>query len=111
MADILEIEARLAAMELVLVTHILQSGVATAGFDPKAFATGRRDAWRSIGQAMCMACADEGDEQQFTRAYAEALERFGQMLVALAEPVQEAIDEVDQLRSAPDRENMTGSTP
>ncbi len=100
MADNIELEARIAALELVLVTHMLQSGVATPGFDARAFATGRRDAWHAIGHAMCVGCASEGEEQQFTRAYADALERLGHMLVALADPVQEAIDEIDELRSA-----------
>lgn len=109
MADHIELEARIAAMELVLVTHLLQSGVATPGFDPRAFATSRRDAWHAIGQAMCVGCATEDEEQQFTRAYAEALERLGHMLVALAEPVQEAIDEIDELRSAPSPAEQAGN--
>ena len=99
MADYVELEARLAALELVVVTHLLQSGVATPGFDPHAFASGRRDAWAAIGSAMCQACSSEVEDQRFTRAYAAALERLGQMLVTLADPVQEAIDEVDQLAS------------
>lgn len=94
MADHVELEARIAALEMVLATHMLQSGVSTPGFDPTAFATGRRDAWAAIGHAMCEACASEDEEKRFTRAYADALERLGHLLVTLAAPVQEAIDEV-----------------
>jgi glycine/D-amino acid oxidase-like deaminating enzyme len=85
---------------MVLATQMLQSGIATPGFDPTAFATGRRDAWSAIGNAMCEACNSEAEEQRFTRAYAEALERLGHLLVVLAEPVQEAIDEVQQAGTA-----------
>jgi hypothetical protein len=98
MADLVELEARLAALELVVSSHLLQSGIATPGFDPHAFASGRRDAWATIGNAMCEACTSDAEEQRFTTAYAAALERFGHLLVALAAPVQEAIDEVDAIR-------------
>jgi len=100
-ADYVELEARLSALELVLVTHVLQSGVLTPGFDPTAFASGRRDAWSAIGDAMCESCTSDAEEQKFTRAYAAALERLGHLLVTLAAPVQEAIDEVDELKSSP----------
>lgn len=95
MADLLEIEARISALELVLVTQILQTGVGTAGFDPKAFAASRRDAWAAIGRAMCTDCTSDADEDRFTRAYAAALERIGHLMVTISEPIQEAIDEVD----------------
>ncbi|HEX8402914.1 MAG TPA: hypothetical protein VF628_14590 [Allosphingosinicella sp.] len=103
MADLVELEARLAAMEMILVTQLLQSGVATPGFDPHAFARGRRDAWAAIGNAICTECTSDADEHRFTLAYAAALERMGHLLVALAAPVQEAIDEVDELRAEPRR--------
>jgi hypothetical protein len=77
-----------------VVTHILQSGIADAAFDPKAFATSRRDAWAAIGSAMCQSCSSQSQEDRFTRAYAAALERLGHLLVTLADPIQEAIDEV-----------------
>lgn len=95
MADLIELEGRISAMELVIVTHILQSGIGTPGFDPRAFAASRRAAWSAIGEATCKGCASEVEEQRFAEAYAAALERLGHLLVALAEPVQEAIDEVD----------------
>ena len=101
MADLVDLEARLAAMEMILVTHLLQSGVATPGFDPHAFASGRRDAWAAIGHAICTECANDADERRFTQAYAAALDRMGHLLVALAAPVQEAIDEVDELGAGP----------
>jgi hypothetical protein len=100
-ADHVELEARISALEMVVATHILQSGIATPGFDPTAFANGRRDAWSAIGNAMCEACSSEAEEKRFTRAYADALERLGNMLVVLAEPVQEAIDEVQQMDATP----------
>ena len=100
MSDQIEFEARLAALELVLATHILQSGVTTPGFDPQEFALGRRDAWTAIGSAMCQACTSDSEDQRFTQAYSEALQRMGHLLVMLAAPVQEAIDEVDEIRSA-----------
>jgi hypothetical protein len=103
MADLVDLEARLAAMEMILVTQLLQSGVATPGFDPHAFAGGRRDAWAAIGAAICEECTSDADERRFTQAYAAALERIGHLLVALAAPVQEAIDEVDELRAEPSR--------
>jgi hypothetical protein len=96
-ADFVELEARIAALEMVLTTHMLQSGIGTLGFDPTAFATGRRDAWSAIGNAMCEACTSQEEERRFTQAYAAALERLGNLLVTLAEPVQEAIDEVQQM--------------
>ena len=96
MADLVDLEARIAAMEMVLATQMLQAGVATPGFDPVSFAVGRRDAWSAIGNAICEACTSEVEEQKFTRAYADALERLGTLLVTLAAPVQEAIDEVQQ---------------
>ncbi len=101
LADYVELEARIAALELVLVTHVLQSGLTVPGFDPQAFASGRRDAWSAIGKAMCEACTSDEEERQFARAYAAALQRIGDFLVTLVEPVQEAIDEVAQLGSAP----------
>lgn len=94
MVDMVELEARTAALELVVATHILQSGIVDAAFDPKAFASSRRDAWAAIGNAMCQSCGSQSQEDRFTRAYAAALERFGHLLVTLADPIQEAIDEV-----------------
>jgi len=94
MADLIDLEARISALEMIVVTHILQSGVGLAGFDPTAFATSRRDAWAAVGKAVCAGCSTEADETQFAQAYARALERIGQLLVVLAEPVQEAVDEV-----------------
>lgn len=95
MADLLEIEARISALELVLVTQMLQAGVGTPGFDPKAFAASRRAAWASISQAMCMDCTSDAEEDRFTRAYAAALERIGHLMVTISGPIQDAIDEVD----------------
>lgn len=92
MADSIELEARISALELVVLTHVLQSGLPDAAFDPKAFAVSRRDSWAAIGTAMCQECTDE--DQAFTRAYSAALERLGHLLVALSEPVQDAISEV-----------------
>jgi hypothetical protein len=94
-SDLLELEARISALELVLVTQILQAGVGTVGFDPKAFAASRRDAWASIGRAMCADCSSDQDEDRFTRAYAASLERIGHLMVTIADPIQQAIDEVD----------------
>jgi hypothetical protein len=94
MADTVELEARIAALELVVATHVLQSGLADAAFDPRAFAVSRRDAWAAIGTAMCEGCSS--DDDAFTRAYAASLERIGHLLVTLADPIQEAIDEVSQ---------------
>ena len=79
---------------MIVVTHILQSGLSTDGFDPTAFATSRRDAWAAVGKAVCDGCSSEVEEQRFAHAYARALERIGHLLVALADPVQEAVDEV-----------------
>jgi hypothetical protein len=93
MADAIELEARIAALELAVMTHILQSGLDSAAYDPRAFAVSRRDAWTSIGTAMCQDCSSEGEERRFTLAYATSLERLGHLLVRLAEPVQEAMDE------------------
>jgi glycine/D-amino acid oxidase-like deaminating enzyme len=93
MADAIELEARIAALELAVMTHILQSGLDNAAYDPRAFAVLRRDAWTSIGAAMCQDCSSDDEERRFTLAYAAALERLGHLLVRLAEPVQEAMDE------------------
>jgi hypothetical protein len=99
MADNLELEARISAMELVVLTHILQSGIESAAFDPRAFAASRRDAWAAIGKSICDGCGSAAEEEKFARAYAAALERMGHLLVELAQPVQEAIDEVNALGS------------
>jgi glycine/D-amino acid oxidase-like deaminating enzyme len=92
--DAIDLEARISALELAVMTHILQSGLASPLYDPRAFAAARRDAWMGVGAAMCQDCSSDGDERRFTEAYAGALERLGHLLVSLAEPVQEAIDEV-----------------
>jgi glycine/D-amino acid oxidase-like deaminating enzyme len=76
------------------MTHILQSGLDSSAYDPRAFAAGRRDAWVTIGTAMCQDCSSQAEERRFTEAYAAALERLGHLLVSLAEPVREAMDEV-----------------
>lgn len=94
MADNLELEARISALELAVLTHILQSGLDNAAFDPRSFAATRRDAWASVGTAMCEGCTSDDEENRFMRAYAAALERLGHLLVELAEPVQEAVNEV-----------------
>jgi hypothetical protein len=94
MADLIDLEARISALEMIVVAHILQSGVGTAGFDPTSFAASRRDAWAAVGKAVCAGCSSQDEEKQFAEAYARALERIGQLLVVLAEPVQEAVDEV-----------------
>lgn len=110
MADIIDLEARISALELVVITHLLQTGVTSPGFDPRSFAKNRRDAWTAIGEATCEGCQSESEEMKFTRAYASAMERLGHLLVALAEPVQEAIDEVDQsfgLRSEEQRDTRS----
>ena len=112
MGDLLEIEARISALELVLVTQILHTGVGTVGFDPKAFAASRRDAWASIGRAMCRYCTSDTDEDRYTRAYAAALERIGHLMVTVSEPIQEAIDEVDAaVASLSCRKDGTGQPP
>ena len=108
MADLIDLKARLSALELILVTHILQSGVSTPGFDPRSFAQSRRDAWTAIGEATCEGCESESEEMKFTTAYASAMERLGHLLVALAEPVQEAMDEVNQsFRTSEDGQRST----
>lgn len=94
MINAVELEARIAALELVVLTHVLQSGIPDAAFDPKAFAVSRRDAWAAIGGAMCEGCRSDSEDDAFTRAYAASLERLGHLLVALADPVQEAMGEV-----------------
>jgi 4-hydroxyphenylpyruvate dioxygenase-like putative hemolysin len=93
-ADIVDLEARISAIEMIVVTHILQSGLSTDGFDPTAFAVSRRDAWAAVGKAVCAGCSSETEEHEFAEAYARALERIGHLLVVLADPVQEAVDEV-----------------
>ena len=103
--DLVDLEARISAMELVLVTHILQAGIPSPEFDPVAFAKSRRDAWIAIGNATCAACTSESEERRFTHAYATALERMGHLLVMLAEPVQEAIDEVNAMNTAAEAAN------
>lgn len=94
MAELIDLEARISALEMIVVTHILQSGVGTIGFDPTSFATSRRDAWAAVGKAVCDGCSSEVEEKSFAEAYARALERIGHLLVVLAEPVQEAVDEL-----------------
>ena len=94
MADAIELEARISALELAVMTHILQSGLDSPLYDPRAFAAARRDAWTSVGAAMCQDCSSDADERRFTEAYAGALERLGHLLVSLAEPVHEAIEEL-----------------
>lgn len=94
------LDARINALELVVITHILQSGVADPMFEPRAFALSRRQAWCEIGNAVCDDCP-EGSERQFAEAYAAAMARLGDLLISLAEPVQEAVDEVrDTIGSA-----------
>ena len=95
MADAIELEARLSALELVVLTHVLQSGLTSSLYDPRAFARARREAWAGVATAMCEGCSTEDEESRFTHAYAAALERLGHLLVSLAEPVQEAIEEVN----------------
>lgn len=91
----IDFEARISALEVVMLTHVLQSGLDNAAFDPRAFAVARRDAWAAVGKSICEECGDEAEDQQrFSRSYAAALERLGHLLVDLAEPVQEAIDEI-----------------
>ena len=102
MLDIVELEARISAIEMLVVTQLLQSGVAHPGFDPRAFAVGRRDAWVAIGRAACAGCSSQEDEKRFTEAYAGALERLGNLLVELSTPVQEAIDEVNAVAAGRD---------
>ncbi len=91
--SLIDLEGRISALEVVLVSHILQSNVADPDFDPRAFAAGRRDAWAAIGAATCQGASD-GEEKDFADAYAAAMERLGHLLVTLAEPVQEPIDEI-----------------
>ena len=61
--------------------------------------------WATIGQAMCEGCTSETEEDRFTRLYASSLERLGHLLVQLAEPVHEAIDEIASL---PPQQQGTG---
>lgn len=103
MINNIELEARISALELVVLTHILQSGIPDAAFDPGAFAASRRDAWAAISSAMCESCTSQSEEHEFTRAYGASLERLGHLLVDLAEPVQEAISEVDGELAATER--------
>lgn len=95
MADAIELEARLSALELVVLTHVLQSGLPSPLYDPRAFAAARRDAWAGVAAAMCEDCTSQDEERRFTHAYAASLERLGHLLVSLAEPVRDAIDEVN----------------
>lgn len=110
--DVIDLEARISALELVVITHLLQSGVANPGFDPRSFAQSRREAWAAIGEATCEGCASGSEEMRFTKAYAAAMERLGHLLVALAEPVQEAIDEVEgTFKAAPNQQTASVSSP
>jgi hypothetical protein len=109
MANAIELEARISALELVVLTHVLQSGIPDAAFDPKAFAVSRRDAWAAIGNAMCEGCTTQSEDDEFARAYGAALERLGHLLVALADPVQEAISEIGREKAA--RSNAPGEPP
>lgn len=93
MADLIDLEARISALEMIVTSHLLQSGVSSIGFDPTAFAASRRDAWIAVGQAVCESCGSDAEETRFATAYSDALERLGHLLVVLAEPVQEAVDE------------------
>ena len=101
MADLIDLEARISALEMIVVSHMLQSGVGVAGYDPTSFATARRDAWAAVGKAVCEGCASQDEEKRFAEAYARALERIGQLMVVLAEPVQEAVDEYINKPSEP----------
>jgi glycine/D-amino acid oxidase-like deaminating enzyme len=101
LADAIELEARLSALELVVLTHVLQSGLSSSLYDPRAFALSRRQAWAGVASAMCEGCTTEDEENRFTRAYAAALERLGHLIVSLADPVQEAIDEVNAENPSP----------
>lgn len=94
MADTIELEARLSAIELAVLTHVLQSGLDNPLFDPRTFALSRRDAWIGVANAICSQCTTEEEDHRFARAYAAALERLGHLLVSLAEPIQEAVDEL-----------------
>ena len=98
--DVIELEARISALELAVLTHILQSGLDSPLYDARSFAAGRRDAWAGVASAMCEGCTSDEEEHRFTRAYAASLERLGHLLVSLAEPVQEAVDEVEAQGSA-----------
>ncbi len=102
--DVIELEARISALELAVLTHILQSGLQDAQYDARVFAVGRRDAWASVAKALCQTCSSEDEERKFTEAYAGSLERLGHLLVSLAEPVQEAIEEISA-------EDQTARTP
>ena len=93
--DAIELEARLSALELAVLTHVLQSGLQDPQYDPRAFAAARRDAWASVATALCQSCSSQNEERKFTEASAASLERLGHLLVSLAEPVQEAIEEVN----------------
>jgi glycine/D-amino acid oxidase-like deaminating enzyme len=95
MPDAVELEARLSALELVVLTHVLQSGLPSPLYDPRAFAAARRDAWAGVATAMCEGCTSQDEDRRFTHAYAASLERLGHLLVSLADPVQEAMDEVN----------------
>ena len=95
MIDAVELEARISALELVVLTHVLQAGLPDAAFDPRAFATSRRDAWAAIARSMCEGCGTASESDAFTRAYSASLERLGHLLVSLADPIQDAIDEID----------------
>jgi len=101
MADLIDLEARISALEMIVVSHMLQSGVGVAGYDPTSFAVARRDAWAAVGKAVCEGCASQDEEKRFAEAYARALERIGQLMVVLAEPVQEAVDEYVNKPSEP----------
>lgn len=109
MAELIDLEARISALEMIVVTHILQSGVGTIGFDPTSFAASRRDAWAAVAKAVCEGCSSEVEEKRFAEAYARALERIGHLLVVLAEPVQEAVDEVLNTPSSRERLAHTSS--
>ena len=108
MADLIDLEARISALEMIVVSHMLQSGVGVAGYDPTSFAVSRRDAWAAVGKAVCDGCTSQDEEKKFAEAYARALERIGQLMVVLAEPVQEAVDEY--LKSPTEAAPTTGST-
>lgn len=95
MVNAVELEARISALELVVLTHVLQAGLPDAAFDPAAFAASRRDAWTAIARSMCEGCDTASESDAFTRAYSASLERLGYLLVTLAEPIQDAIAEIE----------------
>lgn len=87
-SEVSTLKGRIAALELIIVTHMLLDELKKPDFNPVEFAAHRKAYWKQMGQAL-------GDDWELADAFQTSTERLGALIMHLAKPLDEAVKAKD----------------